>query len=94
MVAFPEPLQRQQRAQCEYGREFEQQQCEQCQRCRRRLWELSVSSSRKTKAAHLTQGVIVLSLKGENVTSDEGIFRDSPSISTRLFYVIQRGYIV
>lgn len=42
----------------------------------------------RTKAVQLTQGAIILTLKGAKPADDEGIFRDGPSISICLIYVI------
>lgn len=52
------------------------------------------SSSRKTKAAQLTQGATVLSPKGGNVASDKGILRDSPFICARLNFIMSYEQVI
>lgn len=47
------------------------------------------SSSRKTKAAQLTQGATVLTPKGGNIAGDKGTLRGSPFICVRFSYGIR-----
>lgn len=47
------------------------------------------SSSRKTKAAQLTQGATVLTPKGGNIAGDKGTSRGSPFICVRFSYGIR-----